>query len=164
MTNDIKLAQKGDTAAFARLYGTVYKELYHTAYYVLRNNEHDAADVVSETVVDAFASIKKLKRPEAFRSWIFSILSRKISQKQRSYYNYPENIDDIEISKDFSESSADLREALDKLPKEDRLILSLSVLCGYTGEEIGKICDMKPSTVRSRLSRIKAALRLQLQD
>lgn len=164
MTNDIKLAQQGDTSAFARLYETVYKQLYYSAYYALRNNEHDAADAVSETVIDAFDSIKKLKKAESFKSWIFSILSRKIKQKQRSYYDYPENIEEISLSEGFSYNSSELRYALDKLSEDDRMILSMSVLCGYSGDEIAKICGMKPSTVRSRLSRIKAALRMQLQD
>ncbi|MGN0629987.1 MAG: RNA polymerase sigma factor [Ruminococcus sp.] len=164
MTNDIKLAQQGDTAAFARLYETVYKQLYYTAYYALGNNEHDAADAVSETVIDAFDSIKKLRKAESFKSWIFSILSTKIKQKQKACYEYPENIEEINLSENFSYSSAELKEAIYKLPKIDRTILSLSVLCGYRGEEIAKICGMNPSTVRSRLSRIKAALRLQLQD
>lgn len=164
MINDIKLAQQGDTAAFARLYETVYKQLYYTAYYALGNNEHDAADAVSETVIDAFDSIKKLRKAESFKSWIFSILSTKIKQKQKSYFEYTENIDEISLSENFSYNSAELKEAIYKLPKIDRTILSLSVLCGYRGEEIAKICGMNPSTVRSRLSRIKAALRLQLQD
>ncbi|MDE6021132.1 MAG: RNA polymerase sigma factor [Ruminococcus sp.] len=164
MTDDIKLAQKGDTAAFARLYETVYKELYHTAYYALRNNEHDAADVVSDTVIDAYASIGKLKNINSFKSWIFSILSKKIKQKQRRYYDYLEDIETVGLSENFAYDSSELKNVLDLMPEKDRLILSLSVLCGYTGEEIGKICDLKPSTVRSRLSRIKAVLRMQLQD
>ena len=59
--NDVSLARKGDTEAFARLYSIVYKEMYHTALYNLRNR-HDAYDAVSETVIDAFASIGKLKK------------------------------------------------------------------------------------------------------
>ena len=164
MTEDVKLAQKGDTEAFARLYAAVYKDMYHMAYYALRNNEHDASDVVSETIVDAFATIGKLKESCAFKSWIFSILSKKIKKKQQNYYNYPEDIDEANISTNFEYNSSELRNILSTLPKDDRLILSLSVLCGYTGKEIGKICGIKPSTIRSRLSRIKAALRLQLQD
>ena len=78
---DTRLAQQNDTEAFTRLYKTVYKDLYHVAFYSLRNNQHDASDVVSETVIDAFASIKKLKNPQAFRSWIFKILSAKIKNK-----------------------------------------------------------------------------------
>ncbi|MBQ8515404.1 MAG: sigma-70 family RNA polymerase sigma factor [Ruminococcus sp.] len=161
---DTKLAQQGDTAAFARLYETVYQDLYHTAYYSLRNHEHDAADAVSETVMEAFASIKNLKNPEAFRSWIFRILSAKIKRKQRDYYRQQEELTAHAVSEDFSYAPSELREVLQTLSDTDRLILSLSVLSGYTSEEIGRICDMQPGTVRSRLSRMKAVLRVQLQD
>ncbi len=161
---DTKLAQQGDTAAFARLYETVYQDLYHTAFYSLRNNEHDAADVVSETVMEAFASMKSLKNPEAFRSWIFRILSAKIKRKQRDYYNQQGDILYPHAAENFSYAASELRDVLQTLSDTDRLILSLSVLSGYTGEEIGRICDMQPGTVRSRLSRMKAALRVQLQD
>lgn len=164
MTEDVKLAQNGDTEAFARLYAIVYKDMYHMAYYALRNNEHDASDVVSDAIVDAFATIGKLKESCAFKSWIFSILSKKIKKKQQNYYNYPEDIDEAKLSSNFEYNSSELKDVLNTLPKDDRLILYLSASCGYTGKEIGKICGIKPSTIRSRLSRIKAALRLQLKD
>ena len=78
---DVKLAVSGDKQAFSRLYALVYEELYRTAFYSLRN-EHDAADAVSDTVLDAYNSIGKLWSEEAFRSWIFKILSVKIKRKQ----------------------------------------------------------------------------------
>ncbi len=164
MVNDIKLAQKGDTAAFARLYETVYKELYRTAYFSLRCNEHDAADAVSDTVMDAFESIRKLRKPENFRKWIFSILSTKIKKKQKTYYSSESEYIPTNAAEDFSYATVELRQILDAVPEKDRLILCLAVLGGYTGKEIGEICGMEPSTVRSRLSRLKADLRVQLQD
>lgn len=163
MTNDIKHAQKGDTAAFARLYETVYKDLYRTAYFSLRCNEHDAADAVSDTVIEAFESIRKLKKPESFRSWIFSILSAKIKRRQKNYYSNQHELP-ADVSEDFSYAASELRQVLETIPETDRLILCLSVLGGYKSDEIGRICGMEPSTVRSRLSRLKSALRTQLQD
>ena len=76
---DVKLAKKGDTSAFSRLYETVYKDLYHIALYSLKSS-HDASDVVSDTVLDAFCSIDKLRDPEKFRNWIMKILSSKIKR------------------------------------------------------------------------------------
>ncbi|MCR4888362.1 MAG: sigma-70 family RNA polymerase sigma factor, partial [Ruminococcus sp.] len=84
-STDVKLAQAGDSQAFSRLYALVYKDLYHIALYSLRNS-HDACDAVSETVLDAFCSIGKLRDEKAFRSWIMKILSAKIKQKQREYF------------------------------------------------------------------------------
>lgn len=161
-STDVKLAKKGDTSAFTRLYETVYKDLYHIALYSLKNS-HDAGDVVSDTVLDAYCSIDKLREPEKFRSWIMRILSAKIKRKQKEYFNVTEEIgDDFPDISDFDYDSIELKEALNKLDSESRLILSMSVLGGYTSDEISEICDMKSGTVRSRLSRIKEKLRLEL--
>ena len=70
----VKLAKQGDVDAFGKLYEGVYKKLYRYAVYAL-HNEQDAQDAVSETVIDAFSSIRKLKSEEAFEGWIFKILA-----------------------------------------------------------------------------------------
>lgn len=156
------LAAKGDTEAFSRLYEMVYKDLYHVALYCLRNT-HDACDAVSDTVIDAFSSIGKLKSPEAFKNWIFKILYSKIKRKQKEYINC-NNASEEEVteSKDFNFESAELKEALDTLDNESRIILSLSVIEGYSSKEIAEICGIRASTVRSRLTRIKQKLRAEL--
>ncbi|MBR6242498.1 MAG: sigma-70 family RNA polymerase sigma factor [Ruminococcus sp.] len=159
---DAALAAKGDTAAFARLYSTVYKDMYRIALYSLRS-PHDASDAVSEAVLDAFDSIKKLREPEHFRGWIMKILSAKIKRKQKEYFNVPSELDEnLPEIDEFDYESAELKEALGRLEPVSRLLLSLSVLGGYTSDEIAKICDLKASTVRSRISRIKEKLRLEL--
>lgn len=159
---DVKLARKGNTEAFSRLYETVYKDLYHIALYSLRSS-HDASDVVSDTVLDAFCSIDKLREPEKFRSWIMRILSAKIKRKQKEYFNTAEELDkDFPEIDNFDYDSVELKEALNKLDSESRLMLSMSVLGGYTSDEISEVCEIKSGTVRSRLSRIKEKLRLEL--
>lgn len=159
---DVKLARKGSTEAFSRLYETVYKDLYHIALYSLRS-PHDASDVVSDTVLDAYCSIDKLREPEKFRSWIMRILSVKIKRRQKEYLNTAEELDtDFPEIDNFDYDSVELKETLNKLDSESRLMLSMSVLGGYTSDEISEICEMKSGTVRSRLSRIKEKLRLEL--
>lgn len=162
--NDAELARKGDTAAFSRLYAAVYKEMYHTALYNLRS-PHDAADAVSDAVADAFETIGRLKNAEAFRAWIMKILFVKIKKRQKEYMNSNEELDEAVIyDADFDFDSSELKDALDSLDADSKNILSLSVLGGYKSAEIAKINGMKPSAVRSKLSRIKAQLRLSLCD
>lgn len=159
---DVKLAMNGSTEAFAKLYSLVYKDLYHIALYSLRST-HDACDVVSETVLDAFCTISKLRDEKAFKSWIMRILSAKIKQKQREYFNdFTEITDDNQPDIEFKFENIELKQAVEQLDPQSRLILSLSVLGGYTSEEISEICDINANTVRSRLSRIKKRLRLEL--
>lgn len=159
---DVKLAIKGSSEAFARLYSLVYKDLYHIALYSLRNT-HDACDAVSETVLDAFCNISKLKNEKAFRSWIMRILSAKIKHKQREYFSDTTEItDNNEPDSEFNFDNIEIKEAMENLDPQSRLILSLSVLGGYTSEEISKICDINANTVRSKISRIKKRLRTEL--
>ncbi|MDE6540282.1 MAG: sigma-70 family RNA polymerase sigma factor [Ruminococcus sp.] len=161
-STDVKLAKKGDTSAFSRLYETVYKDLYHIALYSLKSS-HDASDVVSDTVLDAFCSIDKLRDPEKFRNWIMKILSAKIKRKQKEYFNVTEEIGyDFPDISDFDYDSVELKEAMNKLDSQSRMMLSMSVLGGYTSDEISEMCEIKSGTVRSRLSRIKEKLRLEL--
>lgn len=159
---DVRLAREGSTEAFSRLYETVYEDLYHIALYSLRN-PHDAADTVSDTVLDAFCSIKKLRSPEKFRSWIMSILAAKIKRKQRSYFEPTDELNEnTDLTESFSYESVELREAVNKLDTESRLLLSMSVLGGYSSDEISEVCGIMAGTVRSKLTRIKQKLRLEL--
>lgn len=160
-TEDVRLAQKGDSEAFSRLYATVYKELYHVALYSLRST-HDARDAVSDTVLDAFCTIKKLREPNKFKAWIMRILSAKIKHIQRSYFDTADELKDDTSIKEFDFAYVELRESVGRLDEGSRLLLAFSVLCGYTSEEISGICGIKASTVRARLSAIKKALRLEL--
>lgn len=161
-STDVKLARAGDTEAFARLYSLVYKDLYHIALYSLRSS-HDACDAVSDTVLDAFTSIGKLRDEKAFRGWIMRILAAKIKRRQREYFANTAELKDEELpDEDFSYENVELKEAVGRPDPQSRLILSMSALEGYTGDEIAQICGMNPATVRSRLSRIKEKLRLEL--
>ena len=90
------------------------------------------------------------------------MVSAKIKQKQHEYYAAAEELEDANIIDTFDFESAELKEALDKLDGESRLLLSMSVLGGYTSDEIAGICSVKAGTVRSKLSRIKERLRLEL--
>ena len=79
-TSLVLRAKDGDVHAFAGLYAQIYKDLYRFAVCTLQNL-HDAEDAVSETVLDAFAQIGSLRKPESFKSWMFAILSVKCRPK-----------------------------------------------------------------------------------
>lgn len=158
---DIKKAKRGDVTAFARLYEQVYADLYRFALYTLKNKT-DAEDVVSETVTDAFASIRKLKKAEAFKGWIFRILSYKCKDKLREYLKKNE-----ELPKDYQETVAEedveesvvMRALFFTLSEEERLIISMHLFAGYTSKEIGKILGLNENTVRSKERRALEKLR-----
>ena len=125
---------KCDAAAFAGMYETIYKDLYRYALCMMRN-PHDAEDVVSETVIKGYERIHTLRSEDAFKSWMFTILS------------------DEAAGEDVMNLRLDLRRALAVLSEEERMIIGLSVYGGYQSQEISKILHIKDGTVRSKRSR-----------
>lgn len=153
--NLVKRAKQGDTEAFATLYEEIYENMYRFALYTLRHTA-DAEDVVSETVMDAFASIGKLRSEEAFKSWIFQILSNKCKDKLREYskktYELDETITETQAVTG-PEDSAIVRRSFFELPHEERIIIGMHLFCGYKSREIAEILHMNENTVRSKESR-----------
>lgn len=161
-------AQAGDADAFAKLYSMVYKDLYRIALCSL-NSSHDASDVVSDTVLDAFSSIKKLKNQDAFKAWIIKILTVKIKNMQRNYIESRNNTVDTdsveqEETGEINYSGFEIMEEFKHLSDDERLVLSLSVVGGYSSDEIAKICKATPSTVRSKIARAKIKLKSRLLE
>lgn len=162
LTKFVQLAKAGDAHAFSKLYETVYLDLYRFALYTLQHPQ-DAEDAVSETVVDAFSQISSLREPDAFRAWIFRILSAKCSRRIRQYVNAAEELDESipAAGHDLAES-IDVKLAFSRLSREERLILSMNLFAGYSSQEIGAILNLNPNTVRSRQSRALKKMQAQL--
>ena len=162
----IKRAVSGDIQAFADLYRDIYADLYRFALYTLKNPT-DAEDAVSETVIDAFTSIKKLRFEESFSAWIFKILSVKCKRRFLEYKNRPDeltaDIPDTAASCDLAEH-LDLRASFFQLNDEERLIISMHIFAGYSSREIAKILHKNANTVRSKESRALKKLSDQLND
>lgn len=146
-------AIRGSKNAFAQLYKDIYRDLYRFALYTLRSS-YDAEDVVSETVTDAWAQIRRLKNEESFKAWMFKILSNKCKQKIKTYASLPvELTEEIFAQKDNLEEDAAVRAAFAKLDDEERLVLSMKIFGGYKSYEIGEILELNENTVRSKQKR-----------
>lgn len=169
MENNLQLvteAKQGSTKAFAQLYQSVYPDLYRFALYTLRNRT-DAEDVVSETVMDAFASIRKLRSAQAFRAWIFRILSNKCKNRLREYtrkhVEWNEKLEGMVMEEDLTEEIL-VRKAFLQLSQEERLIVSMHVFGGYTCREIAEILHKNHNTIRTKESRALKKMALWLEE
>ena len=162
----VKKAKRGDTDAFAELYSGIYESMYRFALYTLRNTS-DAEDAVSEAVTAAFASIRRLRSEEAFKSWIFRILSNKCRDRLREYANKNE-----ELREDMPEPEPEsglveciqVRRLFFELSDEERLIISMHQFAGYTSREIAEILNMNENTVRPRESRGLKKMAVKMKD
>lgn len=171
LTYELKLAEAaraGSKEAFSELYGRYKDKLYRYALYRL-GNQQDAEDAVSECVLAAWQGIPQLKKAEAFGAWIFRILHNCCIRQIRESVSLRENMQNIydagpgpAESGASVQSSAELKDALACLSAEDREIVLLSIVGGLTSREISDITDLRPGSVRSRLSRSLARMREQL--
>lgn len=154
----VRGAKAGDAGAFTELYKGIYRDMYHFAYYMLKNAE-DAKDAVGDAVMDAWAAVGRLKKEESFKSWIFAILSNKCKAKLREYANRPGELTEVlsdtlpSAQSVTSPEHMQLREEFLKLPETDRLIIGLHLFAGYKTKELAEVLHMNANTVRSRESR-----------
>lgn len=153
-------ARNGDKESFAALY-TLYKDrLYRYAFFKL-GNETDAMDAVSDCICEAYKYINTLHRAEAFQPWVFRILYRSCSRLIKEQAKSRENTELDENTASYTESfsNPELGEALALLSEEEKDIVLLSTVAGYSSKEIGKILGIKHTTARSKLSRALAKMR-----
>ena len=138
---------------FLELYEPVYKDMYRLAYYYL-GNAQDAEDVVGETVLKAYEKFASLRKKEAFKSWIFTILVNQCMTflRKKTVKGTSELIEEPSFESNM-EDKAVAEELLSVLSEEERQIVVLSVFGGYKGEEIAKILHIKHSTVRTKYRR-----------
>ena len=168
----VEAAKKGDKDMFAQVYDAVAPDLYKVALYTL-GNPHDAEDVVSDTFLDAYKGIPQLRDPSKFKFWIMKILSAKCKRKISEYIRRKTHIDLESFTAGFGELpdlTADMTErteviqALGRLSEQERMLISLAVVQGYTIRATASIIGAPQGTVSSKLHRSLGKLRKMLSD
>jgi len=168
----IEKAKNGDREAYGELYGLLWQDLYKTAYYTL-GNSNDAEDAVAETFLEGFKGIRDLRSPEAFRSWMFKILSARCKRKIKTYYTARSSVsfDDLETTgMSIASHDADtdeivqLQTALSRLSPQERQITVLFSVEGYKIAEIAEMLDLPQGTVSSKIHRTLKKLRTYMEE
>ena len=175
---DVDAARNGDADAFCRIYEQYKDRLYRYAFYRL-GNAQDAEDAVSECVLSAFRQIGQLRDAKAFPAWIFKILAAACAKSVRAQTERKKTISlESATDKDRQEAAAiqananpagisgtqhdpaetvarrmDLMCALKQLGEDEKEIVLLSVIAGFTSNEIAQMTGSRPGTVRSKQSR-----------
>jgi len=164
-----KRSQTGDREAFGDLYALYAKELYRYAYFVLGSPEL-AADAVQDAVISAFEQIKSLRKPEAFKAWLFKILSNTCNKhigdkvRQRETVLYDDGLGGLALVEALpAEDIMDLKQAFTVLDPIQRQIVLLCVVEGYKSREVAQMLSSTPGTVRSKLARALKKMREELE-
>ena len=166
MDDLVKKAKQGDKQAFTELILSIKTDLYKIAKARLRNDE-DVYDVIQETMIIAFNSIKKLKNIDSFKPWIIKILinTSNYSYKKTSKTNCIP-LEQIEAYSPINDSNYDKVETildfnfiLNNFKYEDRVIVVLYYVEKFTDKEIGEILKLKENTVKTKRTRIKEKIK-----
>ena len=140
---------------FSEMYETVYRDLYRYALCLMKNPQ-EAEDAVSEAVIAAYENIHKLKKEEAFKSWIFTILTNKCKKSLKNALKQPpgrdQHLPEHATAPDY-DLAIDVKKAFFVLSEEEQILVGLSVFGGYCSQEIGEMMRLNPNTVRSKRSR-----------
>jgi RNA polymerase sigma-70 factor (ECF subfamily) len=178
----VRLAQKGDVAAFEALFNQYQRGIYNSIYQMVRS-ESDAADLTQEAFVRAWKALPRLDAPEAFTTWIYRIATnlarnwiRDHGRVRHESLDQPFGADEEEGGgreiPDFSGDPAGhvqtratqevVRAAVAGLSADHQQVVTLHHLEGLPVEEIAAIMRCSVGTVKSRLSRAREHLRRKL--
>lgn len=131
----------------------------------LSGNPDLADDLTQDTMVKAWASRDRFERGTSIKAWTFVILRNTfLSQMRRNKFRgeYDEAVVERTLSTPASQEDsgemADLQRGLMELPQDQREALILVGAGGLSYEEAATICDCALGTMKSRVSRARAAL------
>jgi len=124
-----------------------------------------AEDVVQDAVLTMARNIGRLRTPERFGSWAFTIVARRAADGQRAAIrrrNLQDQIEVDDINSPLSETVIDLKRALAALPETDRRLLTLFHVQGLSLADLSAMLGVPTGTIKSRLHKARARLRDQL--
>ena len=154
-----------DQNTFAARTQAIKARLYRTAYLYL-GSEADALEAVDEAVYQALRSLKKLREPAFFETWITRILinqcHRELRRRKRLHPDGEEALP--ESAGPDAYAGLPLREAVNRLPEELRTVVILRFFSGYTQAETAAALEIPQGTVATRQRRALALLRLELGE
>jgi RNA polymerase sigma-70 factor (ECF subfamily) len=156
-----------DPSAFGRLALPLMDALFRTARRLTRS-EADAKDLLQQTYLEAFRSVKTLSHPSRIRPWMFRILRNLWADETRRRYDRPPlQVLDVEHQGPLGNLEEELlragfcdevRDALAALPADFRWAVVLVDIEGLSYDEAAEVMDCPKGTVRSRLARGREAL------
>ncbi len=168
-TNQLKLikkAVKGDPDAYGRLISEHQEYLYKMAYLYVRN-EDTALDVVGTTILNAYQSIRSLKEPEYFKTWITRILIH-IAQGELRKAVYYSELDQVELPDRYHgvslEEKYDINSAINQLSEKYRTVIYLKYFSEFTIKEIAFAMNAPEGSVKAYLSRAREELKQILKE
>lgn len=172
----IQSALSGQSSAFETLVSR-YQDRLYTAMISIVGSADEAEDVVQESFIQAYLKLDTFQQNSRFFTWLyriafnFALARRRRNRGILSLDESRENSGNEPLSQGDSpddrlsrhEDVQLVHRALALLSEDHRSILVLREMEDLAYEDIADVLNISIGTVRSRLNRARAALKLQLE-
>ncbi len=175
----LELCRDGDDAAFGVLVERHQDRLFHSLVSMLKSRE-DAVDIVQEAFFQAHRKLDTFRGDSAFYTWLYRIATNRALSFLRKQKQKPTSIEGLNETSGFDPPAPDdhsqplkmvlreehrqlVRETLDELSDDYRVVLVMKEFEGLRYDEIAELTENPIGTVRSRIhrGRIELADRLK---
>ena len=156
-----------DDAAFGELAGRYGGRLLAVASRLL-GSRADAEDAVQRTLLSCFANAARYRAEWAVSTWLYRILTNICVDELRRRSTRiagDQTLPPPAASADGQPGAyVDLHRALERVPREARVLLALRYVDGLSYGELARIRGISINTVKSQLARGKSLLRAELAE
>jgi RNA polymerase sigma-70 factor (ECF subfamily) len=182
--NLVEAARAGDLGAFDELVRRYQERIYGLVYHMTSNHE-DANDLAQEAFVKAWKALKNFKGDSSFYTWVYRIAVNHTLNylKQRRNRTVHLSLNDLDFNAEHDpdlvqlishknprrdvnlrELGEKLNEAMLKLSEEHRAVVTMHDIQGMPHDEIARVLQCNPGTVRSRLFYARQQMQAWLSD
>lgn len=148
------------SSEFSALYREHGGKLFGLALRLRGGHQADAEDLVQQTWLRAAGAAQRFEGRAAMSSWLCGILVNVYRENTRKARRTPP---EPATTYPFREH-LDLERLLARLPVEQREVIILHDMYGFSHDEIAALLDIAEGTSKSRLSRARSWCREQLQN
>ncbi|MFC5603639.1 RNA polymerase sigma factor [Sporosarcina koreensis] len=163
----IKKAKRGNKTAFIQCIEPYEGDLYRMAF-VYMKNEHDAVDVVQETIIKAYEKINTLKEPAHFKTWLIKIVINtclsKLKRSEKLIHIDEKHLASLQIMTTDISLKLTLQNLIEQLTNEEKNVILLHFYQGYTFKETSELLEMPLGTAKSICYRALKKLRIQIEE
>ena len=133
----------------------------------LTGNSFQAEDLVQETLLLAWRGFGQFEPETNAHAWLFRILINAFRQQKRkgsaSFATEP-LVEAAKAAQPSSHESVEVMQAFNLLSSDQRAVLLLAIVEGFTCREVSEILEIPIGTVMSRLSRGREIMRELLSE
>jgi RNA polymerase sigma-70 factor, ECF subfamily len=172
----VRLSQDGNESAFEQLVGRHQQRVFALVGGILRRPE-DVEDVAQQVFLKAYLGIKRFDQRAAFSTWLYKIAVNEcwdyLRKKKVRPLVYEADLSEEQVSRldgivsadrppesagDRAETKELLERMLDILPEQDRQLLLLKEIEGFSVQELAEILKLNVNTVKVRLFRARGRI------